>query len=206
MTGEDKIFSYKNTEGLSASLEDYLEVIFHLEQSNRVARAKDIADQMNVQRASVTGALKALPGRGLINYSPYSFITLTTSGRDIARDVIRRHRALKEFFMNALQLSPDDAEANACRIEHAIDPGAVERLVRFLEFLRICPRTGSDWFDAFARFCKLGLRTSDCQACLKLCVEKLERSTPRSRWSRSSKERPAIWTDDLKAMHPISDS
>jgi len=28
---------------LSASLEDYLEVIFHLEQSNRVARAKDIA-------------------------------------------------------------------------------------------------------------------------------------------------------------------
>ena len=77
LTGEDKIFSYENTEGLSASLEDYLEVIFHLEQSNRVARAKDIADQMNVQRASVTGALKALSGRGLINYSPYSFITLT---------------------------------------------------------------------------------------------------------------------------------
>jgi len=57
-------------EGLSASLEDYLEVIFHLEKSNRVARAKDIADQMNVQRASVTGALKALAGKGLINYSP----------------------------------------------------------------------------------------------------------------------------------------
>ena len=174
MTGEDKIFSYENNEGLSASLEDYLEVIFHLEQSNRVARAKDIADQMNVQRASVTGALKALAGRGLINYSPYSYITLTTSGRDIARDVIRRHRALKEFFMNTLQLGSDDAEANACRIEHAIDPTAVERLVRFLEFMRICPRTGTDWYDAFARFCKLGLRTSDCQACLKLCVERLE--------------------------------
>jgi len=48
--------------GLSASLEDYLEVIFHLEKENRVARAKDIAEQMNVQRASVTGALKALGG------------------------------------------------------------------------------------------------------------------------------------------------
>jgi DtxR family Mn-dependent transcriptional regulator len=178
LTGEDKIFSYENAEGLSASLEDYLEVIFHLEQSNRVARAKDIADQMNVQRASVTGALKALAGRGLINYSPYSYITLTTSGRDIARDVIRRHRALKEFFMNTLQLSPDDAEANACRIEHAIDPTAVERLVRFLEFMRICPRTGTDWYDAFARFCKLGLRTSDCKACLKLCAERLEMERP----------------------------
>jgi DtxR family Mn-dependent transcriptional regulator len=88
--------------------------------------------------------------------------------------VIRRHRTLKEFFMNTLQLGPDDAEANACRIEHAIDPSAIERLVRFLEFMSICPRTGTDWFDGFARFCKLGQPTSDCQACLKVCVERLE--------------------------------
>jgi DtxR family transcriptional regulator, Mn-dependent transcriptional regulator len=168
----------ENAEGLSASLEDYLEVIFHLEQSNRVARAKDIADQMNVQRASVTGALKALAGRGLINYSPYSFITLTPSGREVAREVIRRHRALKEFFMNTLQLGAEDAEANACRIEHAIDPTAIERLVRFLEFMSICPRTGADWFDAFGRFCKTGLRTSDCQACLKLCAERIQIEGP----------------------------
>jgi DtxR family Mn-dependent transcriptional regulator len=159
-----------NTEGLSASLEDYLEVIFHLERSNRVARAKDIADQMNVQRASVTGALKALAGRGLINYSPYSFITLTPAGREIAHDVIHRHEALKEFFINTLQLGPEDAEANACRIEHAIDPMAIERLVHFLEFMKICPRTGVDWCDAFARYCKHGVKTSDCQRCLTLCL------------------------------------
>lgn len=168
----------ENTESLSASLEDYLEVIFHLEQSNRVARAKDIADQMSVQRASVTGALKALAGRGLINYSPYSYITLTSAGRDIAREVIRRHKVLKEFFMNTLQLGPEDAEANACRIEHAIDPTAIERLVRFVEFMSICPRTGTDWFEAFARFCKAGLQTSDCQACLKLCAERMQSELP----------------------------
>ena len=168
----------ENTEVLSASLEDYLEVIFHLEESNRVARAKDIADQMNVQRASVTGALKALAGRGLINYSPYSFITLTPSGRDIAREVIRRHKVLKNFFVNTLQLSPEDAEANACRIEHAIDPAAIERLVRFVEFMSICPRTGTDWFDAFARFHKLGHQTSDCQACLKNCAERMQSEQP----------------------------
>ncbi|MFZ2446680.1 MAG: metal-dependent transcriptional regulator [Syntrophobacteraceae bacterium] len=167
------MFSDENTEGLSASLEDYLEVIFHLEQSNRVARAKDIADQMNVQRASVTGALRALAARGLINYSPYSYVTLTDSGRDIARDVIRRHQALKEFFMSTLQLGPEDAEANACRIEHAIAPQAIERLVRFLEFIKICPRTGTDWYDAFARYCKAGLQTSDCTTCLKTCIERI---------------------------------
>lgn len=166
------MLSDENSEGLSASLEDYLEVIFHLEQSNRVARAKDIADQMSVQRASVTGALKALAGRGLINYSPYSYITLTSAGREIARDVIRRHQALKEFFMTTLQLGHEDAEANACRIEHAIAPEAIERLVQFLEFMKICPRTGIEWYEAFARYCKKGLQSSDCQACLQQCIER----------------------------------
>ena len=160
-------------EALSASLEDYLEVIYHLEQSNRVARAKDIADQMSVQRASVTGALKALAGRGLINYSPYSYITMTSPGRTVARDIIRRHETLKEFFMAALQLEPQEAEANACRVEHAIDPMAVDRLVSFLEFIKICPRTGVDWFSAFARYCHRGSQTSDCEDCLRVCLEKI---------------------------------
>lgn len=169
---------FDGTDGLSASLEDYLEVIFHLEQSNRVARAKDIADQMNVQRASVTGALKALAGRGLVNYSPYSYITLTVAGRDIARDVIRRHDTLKEFFITALHLNPEEAEANACRIEHAIAPMAVDRLVRFLEFINICPRTGLDWFDAFARYCQRGGQSSNCLNCLQECLQRILSSEP----------------------------
>ncbi len=168
------------TEGLSASLEDYLEVIFHLEKSHRVARAKDIADQMNVQRASVTGALRALAHRGLINYSPYSYITLTAEGRTIARDIIHRHDTLKTFFMDTLQLDQAQAEANACRIEHAIDPVAMERLVHFVEFIKTCPRTGLDWFDGFARFCKNGERTSDCEKCLKLCLDSLKETSRQS--------------------------
>ncbi len=165
-------------EGLSASLEDYLEVIYHLEQSQRVARAKDIADQMNVQRASVTGALKALASRGLINYSPYSYVTLTPEGRRIASDIIHRHDTLKEFFMTTLQLDPEQAEANACRIEHAIDPVAIDRLVHFLEFMKLCPRTGLGWPDGFARFCAKGSLSSDCLSCLQECLERL--NTPKS--------------------------
>jgi DtxR family Mn-dependent transcriptional regulator len=161
-------------ENLSSSMEDYLEVIFHLEQAHRVARAKDIADQMNVQRASVTGALRALAGRGLINYSPYSFVTLTSAGRDLARDIIRRHDTLKEFFIVALQLDPEQAEANACRIEHAIGPGAIERLVDFMEFIRDCPRAGSDWLAAFANFCRDGIRADHCRDCIRTSLEKAQ--------------------------------
>jgi DtxR family Mn-dependent transcriptional regulator len=165
-------------DSLSPSLEDYLEIIFHLEQLHRVARAKDIADQMNVQRASVTGALKALAGRGMINYSPYSYVTLTSAGRQIALDVVRRHDTLKEFFITALQLEPEQAEANACRVEHAIGPAAIDRLVYFMEFIKNCPRAGADWLDAFAHYCRQGIRSDHCQDCLQICKEKIESAIP----------------------------
>jgi Mn-dependent DtxR family transcriptional regulator len=53
---------------LSESLEDYLETILDLEKTNKVARVKDIAEKMGVLRGSVTGALKNLAEKKLINY------------------------------------------------------------------------------------------------------------------------------------------
>ena len=62
---------------LSSSLEDYLEVIFHLVAAKQVARVKDIAKKIQVKNSSVTGALRPLADKGLINYTPYDVVTLT---------------------------------------------------------------------------------------------------------------------------------
>lgn len=158
-------------EALSASLEDYLQAIYHLEGSGSAVRAKEIADRMNVQGASVTGALKALAVRGLVNYSPYCRITLTPAGRRAAREVVHRHDILREFFLTTLQLESHQAESNACRIEHAIDAAAVDRLVRFLEFLRICPRAGRQWLNAFDLYCRMGTQNPNCRECVEECLE-----------------------------------
>ncbi len=149
----------KGAEELSSNLEDYLEAIYVLEGTSRVARAKDIADRLEVSRASVTGALKALAEKGLINYEPYSYVTLTEAGKTIAQEIDRRHHILRDFFQQFLQLDPQAADANACRMEHGIDAEAMERLVRFLEFLRESPQTGQDWLDAFNRYYQDGQDT-----------------------------------------------
>ncbi len=151
---------------ISASLEDYLEAIYHLEAANRVARAKDIADRLEVSRASVTGALKTLAERGLINYEPYSFITMTDQGRSIAREVIRRHDTLLEFFNNILNMDKEHAERVACRVEHAMDRVSVDSLVSFLDSLERCPRTDSTWRKAMAEICNGGHDHSKCAQCL----------------------------------------
>ena len=83
---------------LSASLEDYLESIFFLSKEGGKARPKDIAERMNMRAASVTGALRTLAEKGLINYEPYAFVTLIETGYDIAG----KHEALLHFFTQVL--------------------------------------------------------------------------------------------------------
>lgn len=124
---------------LSASLEDYLEAIFHIEDSKQAVRAKDIADRMRVRGSSVTGALNQLARRDLVNYSPYELVTLTRKGRQAALDVVRRHEALKDFLTGVLGVEEPMAEECACRMEHSVPKQILDRLAGFVEFLASCP-------------------------------------------------------------------
>ena len=139
-----------NAVALSESLGDYLESIYHLAQERGVARAKDIAAQMGVRMASVTGALHALAERRLVNYDPYSLITLTPRGERVAKDLVRRHEMLARFFNAVLAIDAKTADRNACHIEHAIEPAVLERLVKFVEFIEHCPRASSCWRETLA--------------------------------------------------------
>ncbi|HUU26760.1 MAG TPA: metal-dependent transcriptional regulator [archaeon] len=125
----------KSQKKLSASLEDYLESIYHIETRKQAARAKDIAEQMDVKGSSVTGALQALAKRKLINYAPYDLITLTDKGKTLAREVVKRHQLLRKFFMDVLDVEEELAEKAACGMEHSIPLGIFERLIEFVEYM-----------------------------------------------------------------------
>jgi len=164
--------------GLSESMEDYLETILSLEQENKVARAKDIAERMGVLRGTVTGALKSLAEKGLINYEPYSFITLTARGRAIGREIARRHRVIENFLQQVLALERDKAAENACRMEHAMDRDAIDRLVQFIEYIQYCPRTGGDWVQGFSDyFSRRNHSRQECSECIDACMERFRQES-----------------------------
>lgn len=153
---------------LSENLENYLEAILDLEKTYKVARAKDIADQLNRQRGTVSGALKVLKEKGLINYSPYSFVTLTVEGREIAELIHRRHQVLNNFLHNVLQIEAGKADKTACRMEHAIDEETLERLVAFIEYINACPRAEDGLLDSFIHFVKTKkINRQKCDRCIK---------------------------------------
>lgn len=160
---------------LTPSQEDYLEAILQLVRRQRVARVRDIAKRLEVGMPSVTSALKALSKRKLVNYDPYQVITLTGRGREAAEEVVRRHELLREFFTNVLGLDGEAAEANACRMEHAVDAALLNRLSRFVEFIQCCPRAGNDWVAQFLAFCRDGQDAEGCEGCLAGALEDLRK-------------------------------
>lgn len=128
-----RVIALTGSHPLSPSLEDYLEVIFHLVRENSVARATSIARRMRVSKSSVTGALKHLSAKGMIHYDPYSFVTLTPQGEVHAQRIVGRHSILSEFLRDALGVPAKTAELNACRMEHAVDDQVLTRLLRFTD-------------------------------------------------------------------------
>lgn len=165
--------SMSDPERLSASLEDYLETIFHVVAEKNAARAKDIAKRLQVNNSSVTGALRVLSEKGYINYAPYDLITLTAKGNELARDVVRRHEALKDFFTKILQVEEDEAEDAACKMEHVISTNILDKLIRFVEFMDFCPKGGEDWLQAFEQKSCDPMDNNACEACLANCLNEL---------------------------------
>ena len=119
---------------LSASSEDYLEAIYNLAAMHKVARCKDVAESLGVSRASVTGAIKLLSDKGLVDYKPYGYIELTEKGGKEALAVARRHTIIEDFFVKVLGVDEREAKSAACKAEHALGSAIIPRLLSFTEF------------------------------------------------------------------------
>jgi len=151
---------------LSSSMEDYLEVIHQLIVKHKAARVRDIADALGVKMPSVTGALKKLSQKGLVNYDPHQVITLTDEGERVAKQVARTHRTIARFLETVLDIDPETADKNACRMEHAVDEVVLSRLVKYLEYIDTCPLAGNDFTERFGTFCRHGKNPDLCEQCM----------------------------------------
>lgn len=117
---------------LLESGENYLETILILQQRNGNVRSIDIATEMNFSKPSVSRAMSILKKSGYIIMQPDGRIVLTENGLKKAASVLDRHKTLTAFLTDILNVPPDTAEKDACRIEHIISPvtfAGIKRMV-----------------------------------------------------------------------------
>ena len=144
------------------SMEDYLEAIANLQEEGKVVRVNQISQRLGVKMSSVTSALKKLSEQGLVEHERYGYVGLTTEGNRIAGGVVQRHRALSHFFVEALDIDPKTAEEDACKIEHVISPLGLERMVKFVEFIKACPLGEANFPKRYKYFLEHGELPEEC--------------------------------------------
>lgn len=122
---------------LTRAGEDYLEAIYRLttedEAGDGTVRSVDVAERLGVSKASVNKALSMLKDTGMVEHSRYGRVVLTEEGRKYAALVWRSHRALRLFLEKDLGVEPQQADDEACLMEHALSADTMERLIGYLE-------------------------------------------------------------------------
>jgi len=148
--------------------QDYIKVIFELEQENRVARVTDIAERRGVTKSSVSLVLTQLQKKELIDRKQYGHITLTKSGRRLGSELYKRHQTISIFLQEILGVPEKTAEQDACKIEHDLSQQTWRELRRLIDVLQNCPNNIKDHLVHFSRCGKFASGDLNCDRCKDL--------------------------------------
>ena len=110
------------TELISNSIQDYLKIIYDLTQNGESASTTALATRVGVAPASVTGMMQKLSSvePALVSYRKHQGVTLTAAGERAALEVIRHHRLIEAWLVQALGYSWDEVHNEAEKLEHVI--------------------------------------------------------------------------------------
>lgn len=116
------------------STENYLEALYILSLQTGHVRSVDIANRLELSRASVSKAVKKLEEEGHLIMESDGELVLTESGLAIGRNIDEKHRALKQLLIH-MGVSDGIAEEDACKIEHALSDETFDCLKAYLKTL-----------------------------------------------------------------------
>lgn len=125
----------KEDNSLTASMEDYLEMIYRLSMKAGFVRLHELADALNVQPPSATKMVQKLAELNLINYEKYGVITLKDTGKVMGESLIKRHNIVSEF-LSSLGLENVHLLEETEKIEHTISENTLQCFTNFIEFLK----------------------------------------------------------------------
>jgi DtxR family Mn-dependent transcriptional regulator len=122
-----------NSNSLSPSLEDYLEIMLDIQDSKKIIKVSDVANRLKISKASVTQAITKLKKLGLANQESYSPVTLTHAGIEAAKKIRDKHKILKKFLTEILDIDNKIAEKDACLMEHILSITTINKISELIE-------------------------------------------------------------------------
>lgn len=116
------------------AIEDYLKTIYALEQEESPVSTSRIAQARSVKPGSATSMIQRLNKLNLVDYEKHYGVTLTEAGEQLALEVIRHHRLVELYLIEALGFSWDEVHEQADILEHVISEELEEKIAAALDY------------------------------------------------------------------------
>ena len=116
---------------ITASMEDYLEMIYRIYTSGEAVRVGIVAEKLNVKPSSASKMVINLKKQGLVSSEKYGYIKLTEAGIKLGKYLVLRHDILHRLlcYINKSDNELEQVE----KIEHFIDMRTVENIRSLLD-------------------------------------------------------------------------
>lgn len=129
-----KIFQSGRAQQLTASMEDYLEMICRLMQTEAAVRIKELSRLLHVKPSSASKMVNNLKAAGLVNFERYGEIIPTNQGWQLGDYLLRRHHIVHDFLC-LLNGSENELEQTE-KIEHFLNVSTVDNLSQLIDKMR----------------------------------------------------------------------
>ena len=156
---------------LTHSAAHYLMTIRTLLQERGYARVTDIARALNITRGSCSISLKPLKRRGLVTEDDNKFLLLSPEGERLAVLVEKNDEVLETFLHQVLGVEGEQAEIDACKIEHLLSLDTSLKLAGFLNYIQSGSRTVQEFLREFGQYnTNCAGDTAKCNVCGTTCL------------------------------------
>ena len=134
-----KEYMKKDTNLLTASMEDYLEMIYRLAIKTGFVRIHELSNALNVQPPSATRMVQKLAELKLLKYEKYGMLVLEEEGKKLGEALLDRHNTI-ESFLRIIDVSESDVLEETEKIEHTISIQTTKCFQDFVQFIKDNPK------------------------------------------------------------------
>jgi DtxR family Mn-dependent transcriptional regulator len=127
------------SEHATVAEEEYLQIIFWLEEAQLPMTGANIARAMQLSPPTVHEMIGRLERDGYVERDEDKMLSFTPDGRDHAQAIVRRHRLIERFLTDVLGVPWDEVHEEAERLEHAMSPVLEERMLAAIGDATTCP-------------------------------------------------------------------
>ena len=125
---------------LTTSEENYLKTIYNLSESgkNQVS-TNSVSKFLKTKPSSVTDMIKKLSAKKLLYHKKYKGTNISSNGKKLAIQIIRKHRLWEVFLFEKLDFKWDEVHKIAEELEHITNEKLIDKLDKYLKYPKIDP-------------------------------------------------------------------